>query len=440
MVSYSYPPISSPGSLRVSKHSQYLPDHGWRPIVLTVRSGFNPGGKPLPIPDIPLLHIERAPDPDPFKRVARHVGLNDEARRDGMAACLARIAKYASRTYSSLTFPDRDWLWFPGAWLAGRRLLRRSNLGASVIYSTSPNLTNHLVAMWLQRSSGLPWIAEFRDLWAGSGVRPPRGELRSDAERRLEGRICRRADHLVFVSEDNRQRFVDAYALPPRRTSVIHNGFDPADFSMLTQPAVFQKFSIAHAGFLYYGERDPSNLFAALRELSDSGSLNLRDIELDFYGRFDSGVQRRLAEFGLGSCASWHGYLAYGELLPRLRHAYCLLLLLHRSNDLLPAKLFDYMGCARPVIAVCPPDSEAAAIVSGTGIGAVVEHEDLEGMKRLLLAHWQRWRRGDLQLLQHDARALERYTRPFQARQLAGVFDRTLPGGPGGWLAASPQR
>jgi glycosyltransferase involved in cell wall biosynthesis len=431
LVSYSYPPISSPGSLRLSKHSQYLPDHGWRPIVLTSRDGFNPGGKPLPVPGNPLLHIERAPDPDPLKRAARDGARLSEGPRDGIMQRWAPIVNQARRAYSSLAFPDRDWLWLPSAQRSGRRLLRRPGLGVSLIYSTSPNMTNHLVALSLRRSSGLPWVAEFRDLWAGSSVRPARSKMRAAAERRLERRVCERADHLVFVSEDNRQRFVVDYGLPWERTSVIPNGFDPADFSMLPAAAVFPRFSIAHAGFLYDGQRDPSCLFAALRGLADAGSLTLQEVQIDFYGRFDPTVHGRLAECGLESRVRWHGYLAYEDLLPRLRRAYCLLLVLHRSNDMLPAKLFDYMGCGRPVIAVCPPDSAAGAIVCSTGIGAVVDHDDVEGMKRVLLAHWQRWKQGDPQSTQVDASALRMYTRPYQAGQLAALFDQVWSNGPG---------
>lgn len=436
MISYSYPPISTPGSLRSSKHTQYLPVHGWRPIVLTARCGFNPGGKPLPVPDIPLMHIERAPDPDLLKRVARDVGRGDGAPRHGVEARWLQVVSLARRAYSSMAFPDRDWLWCPSAWHAGRRLLRRQDLGLSLIYSSSLTLTNHVVAMRLQRSSGLPWVAEFRDLWATSSVRPRRGQMRSDAERRLESSVCSRADHLVFVSEDNRQRFVESYRLPAERTSVIYNGFDPADFSALDEPTGFAKLSIAHAGFMYHGERDPSCLFEALRELSDSGSLKLSDVQLAFYGRFDPAVHQRLSELGLETCTRWHGYLAYNDLLPRLRRAYSLLLVLHRSNDLLPAKLFDYLGCARPVIAICSPDSEAAAIVRSTGIGTVVQHDDVEALKRLLLEHWQRWSRGDLQPADVGAAASQKYTRPYQARQLSAVFNQVLSRSTGGWSVA----
>jgi len=61
-----------------------------------------------------------------------------------------------------------------------------------------------------------------------------------------------------------------------------------------------------------------------------------------------------------------------------------------------------------------------------TGIGAVVGHDDVGGMKQVLRDYWQRWRRGDLGGHGIGAQEFRPYTRPYQAAQLAAIFDEVV--------------
>ena len=157
-VAYDSLPLTSPGSIRLSKLTRYLPENGWRPIVLTGRGTYSLYDS-SPQRFSPGVVVERTSDFDPFKSVAAAT----RGRGSSTGGSLAPLTSLLRRAHS-LVLPDRDWFWLIPALRTGRRILAERKVEA--IFSTSPYITNHLVALRLKRISGLPWIAEFRDPWA----------------------------------------------------------------------------------------------------------------------------------------------------------------------------------------------------------------------------------------------------------------------------------
>jgi hypothetical protein len=140
MIAFHYPPFSGgSGVHRTLKFSRYLPDHGWKPIILTA----NPRAYPR-VGDEQLHEIPAA------VRVTRVFAL-DAARHLSVRGSYLR--------YTAL--PDRWVSWWLGAVPAGLRLIRKFR--PEVIWSTYPIATAHLIGLTLHRLTGIPWIADFRD-------------------------------------------------------------------------------------------------------------------------------------------------------------------------------------------------------------------------------------------------------------------------------------
>lgn len=419
MIAYGYPPIGGPGALRISKYSYYLPESGWRPTVVTALNGYNPVGK-LPIPHNPLLTIRRVNEIDPVKYLARRHLSRTTAGSVGPRQTGSRSIR---RLYRGLAFPDRDSLWIPHATRVGSELICDPQRHFSAIFSSSPNISNHVAAMRLKRSYGIPWLAEFRDMWALSDTRPRRAYLRSRLESWLEQLICRQADHIVVVSRECRELLVQQYNMSSSRISVIHNGFDPVDYASLELSSEFPKFSLAHAGSFCEGVRDPTPFFIALCELRDAEEIELADMSLEFYGLFDATVSETLVRMGLAGSAKWHGYLPYNAMIEELSRAY-VLLSIAASDTVVNTKVFDYMGCQRPVLALGKRASTLDQILSGTGMGAVIDHGDISSLKEAIARLWRAWKSGASGWTGTDVARLEQYTRPALTRQLAFILAR----------------
>ncbi len=423
IVSYAFPPMNVPGSIRVAKFAKYLPEFGWEPIVLTVEDGYS--GRPLDHGSFEQVasRVLRAREFDPVKTLA---GSGRKTPQNVKSSHSGGVRDRLQRWYSSLVFPDRDWLWRRPAVRKAQEFLAGCRNGPAAIYSSSPCITNHRVAMQLKQLTGLPWVADFRDFWAFSKSRKPPA-WRRKLERRLELRICSQCDALVTISDHYRRKFEDEHGT--QSTFAIHNGFDPADFPEIDSGAGFPFFSITHAGSFYSGQRDPEPLFRVIARLARRGEIDLSRVTLDFFGPQEEVIKGMIQRHGLRNNSRWHGLLSYEDLIPRLLQSFLLLVVTHKADDTLTSKIFDYMGCRRPILALTQPGGSLASIMETQQLGMVVGPAEEDRLEAWIRDQWSLWEKGSRSWRGVKGNDLQEYTRPFQAGQLAEILDSLIPTG-----------
>jgi hypothetical protein len=155
------------------------------------------------------------------------------------------------RHWAALARPDRWVSWWVGAVPKGLAMIRRYQPDA--IWSTYPIATAHVIGCTLQRLSGLPWVADFRDPMAQEGYPDDPKVWRSF--KRVEEATLKRAARAVFVT-DGAARFYEArYAnLRQGQISVIENGYDEQSFASigesgkLEEPLNPGKVTLLHSG------------------------------------------------------------------------------------------------------------------------------------------------------------------------------------------------
>jgi glycosyltransferase involved in cell wall biosynthesis len=422
MIAYHYPPcFGSSGVLRTLKFSRYLAAGGWRPIILTVHPRAHPKTAPTQVSEIP----EGMP-------VARAFAL-DTARH------LSVGGRYSRR----LARPDRWASWWLGAVPAGLRLARKYR--PAVIWSTYPIATAHWIGGTLQRLTGLPWVADFRDSMTEEDY--PRHPRDREAYLRVERRTVARAARLVFTAESTRTMYMKRYPdLGLERCLLIPNGYDEADFEHLapappTQADPDRPLTLIHAGAIYPEERDPRPFFRALGALKASGHLTSRDLRVELRASgSESSYLPLVRELGIDDIVSLLPAIPYHEVLQACARADGLLLLQGPScNHQIPAKVYEYLRLRRPVLALTSHEGDTAALLRETGGATIVdlmaEAALRDGIPRFVAA----LRSGTHPL---PARSrVESYARHNQARQLASCFDevtsappplprRALPGQP----------
>jgi hypothetical protein len=215
------------------------------------------------------------------------------------------------------------------------------------------------------RRCGAPWVGELRDLWADSHYRdlPPWFRPLDD---RLEARVLRSADGLVTVSEPWRTLLARKYAVP---VEVVYNGFEPP--AATAQPPAAEgkgPLHVAHLGTLYGGKRDPTPLFDALRILG----ADAQRVRVHFYGPDQERIRTLAASAGVAPSVEVHGELPYADSLAVQSRADVLLLLMWDRPEeagVIPAKLFEYLGARRPVLAVGARDGAAAGLIRRCDLG-----------------------------------------------------------------------
>lgn len=453
MVACYFPPIGGGGVQRALKMAKYLPQFGWRPLVLALDPVWHVSLDPTLLEELPpevVIHRVREWRPrvlagpvGPARAAATATGPEGTPSQEHGAALAGspsgrwsaagwrrRFVQWMKRARMYVLIPDDRILWYVPAVREGRRMLAR--YGARALLSTSGPYTDHLVGLALRRHSGLPWVADFRDPWTQNLHRSGIG-WREALEERMERAVMREADVVLTVTRSFADGFRSKYGDVIRRLEVIHNGFDAADFAGIVPERVEGRCTFVYTG-IFYRERNPRPLLRAVRRLIDRGAVDRRRLRLRFAGVFDYPGYTENAdavrELEVGDVVEVLGHVPHRRAVALLKGADVLLLI----NDVdpafggafIPGKLFEYMAAQRPILALSVP-GEAASVVERFGLGEVVPPEDDAAIEAAVLRFYRRWERGELagpQPLPPEAH--RRYERREQARALAELLDELV--------------
>jgi glycosyltransferase involved in cell wall biosynthesis len=418
IVSYYFPPAGGGGVQRVLKLCKHLPAFGWDVDVLAPDDpkwvAHDPG-LAAEIPAGTVVHRARYRGPSDERPAADVL-----AGAEGLRGVAARAGLYGRQ----LLVPDPRVVWVPDAARAAVRIVRERS--ASVVLTTSPPSSAHMIGNVVARRTGVPWIADLRDSWLANphrrydrrSVRAKRAVLETMARRTFA-----RVSALTAVTETIAE---EARALAPAGTpsAVISNGCDFDEFAGL-EHTPSDRLRILHAGF-FFGVRSPRPFLEALaRLLADRPELR-EVVEARFVGGFRSADRQWAESLGLGAALRIDGFLPHDQALAAMKGADALLLLIPRAGGLglsvLSGKLFEYLAAERPVLALVPPEGIAADLLRSTGFARIADPDDVGAIREQLEDLVEAWRAGDLgdRPLPVDLR--ERLDRRTRASEMADVF------------------
>ena len=406
MISYYFPPLGGIGSVRALKFAQYLPEFGWDPVVITPRKGAYYADATLEFDETKVVRTASLEISRAVKRMIGRGG--DDTRAAEVGPVLGRLRSFARRW---IYRPDAQVGWYPFALGAARRILRERR--CDVILSSSFPITAHLVARRLHQEFGIPWVAEFRDLWTDLARYDSRRRQRLDEA--TERSVLTDATEVVSVS--------DAYASllskrGGRRVAVITNGFDPADFC---GAPISARPLATYVGTYYPDRQDLRTAIEALGELSRSGTLP--GLRIRFVGDFPASLRESLVVAGLADVVECTGFVAHREALAHIQESTVLLLAGPVSGAFpqskvrgnIAAKAFEYLGSGRPILYVGETDCEVEALVGRFPGVACVRPGDALGAREAILSLIQR---GPAV----ERRGMEAYARRSLAAGLAQVL------------------
>ncbi len=418
IVSFYFPPAGGGGVQRVLKLCRHLPELGIDVDVLAPDdpkwSAVDPG-LAADIPATTTVHRARYRGPShaqtPAARLAAAHGLKGLGVR---AALLGR----------RVLLPDPEVAWFADAVRAGTRIVREREI--DVVLSTSPPNSVHVIGAAIARRAGVPLVTDFRDSWLANPHR--RYERRSvRAKRAVEGRIARAAlRRVAAVSAVTPSIAEEAAALAPAGTPVrvVANGCDFDEFDGLTY-ARGERMRIVHAGS-FFGQRTPRpflTAFAAYR--AERPGVRGR-VQAVFLGELRPADRSWALGLGLGDDLALEGFQPHARALAAMRAADVLLLLVPRAGGrgltVVSGKVYEYLAAERPIVALVPPEGDAATLLRETGSAWIADPDDEAAIGAALadaVAAWEADRLGERRLTAEWRDRLDRRTR---ARELAEVL------------------
>jgi glycosyltransferase involved in cell wall biosynthesis len=436
IVAYYFPPSGGPGVQRVLKYVQYLREFGWEPVVLTVADGNFPARDESLLDEIPagvqVIRTDIFEPYDLYRKLtgkARGVAIDvNTIHKEG--AKLPLKERLAELIRASVFIPDARIGWYAPALKAGLEAIERE--GIEAIYSSSPPYTCAVIARGLKRKSGLPWIAGFRDPWTNFITTPKRWLLPAKVDRMLEHAVFREADEVevawLGITKDALAKYPD---LPATKFHHLPNGFDSADIPDVDRAErTDDRFTVTYTGSMY-GRRNPDAFLRAVETLVHRGEVDRGRIRLRFIGRFGDEVVAMFRQSDLGDAIEVVGYMPHTESIRQLLLADALLLVVDEcdeSSEVVPGKVYEYIGSGRPVIAVAPEKSAIADLIAETRGGFVAHQTSVAGIADAFLRLYRAHETGT-RALEPDENAIARYERRNVTGELARLLERVTTRG-----------
>lgn len=406
-------------SHRIQGLAKNLYKFDWEPTILTVTSNEinskkNCNYKIIETPYIDFnAELAKKFHINPNRPPGKTLNIKHDSNKNNI---FDRFWKFSK---DMLCYPDVQKWWYKPAIDVGEKLLQHTHFDA-IISSSSP-YTSHLIAKSLSERYCVPWVADFRDLWTQNHYFS-HSCVRDYFERKLELTIINQASTITIISQPLADKLNELHKSKPIHS--IPNGFDPD--MMNIGMSLNDQFRIVYTGVLYKGKRDPSQLFAVIKELCDDETINRQDIKIDFYGFPESWLQDESNKYQLLDIVTIFGQVPRETAIAEQRKAQILLLLTWdhpEEKGVYTGKLFDYLAARRPIISIGYTECGVVKeLLDQTQAGVHVSNK--EELRQYILNAYREYKEfGAVQY-----RGIEEQVMKYSHREMARKFAEVLDG------------
>lgn len=325
------------------------------------------------------------------------------------AGVTRKIVQKIRNMILELSVPDLGIFFFRGLYKKSIQVIESHHIENVIV--SSPPFSTQAIGWLLKRRMGerINLIVDYRDSWNTLSIFAKRWRTTRAFNRIMERHVLKAADHLLYQSPPVICKIDKMFPGIVRNSQLVMNGYDPSMELAASGPApANEMLTIGHFGAISDDPksfRNPTPLLQAVVELD-------LPIRFEFYGaaRLSSHWQHSLVNrFFLG------GNLSHETALRQM--AKCdVLMLIHSdpigADEVIPAKIFEYMLAGRPILAAGPEGMESRRMVREKHLGYSINILDRSDIKVVLKKILMHWRQGHL--VQYDRGALTEFSRPLQ--------------------------
>ncbi len=412
MIAPYFPPRRRVGSLRPYKFARELPQWGWEPRVVHLAT---PTERATAEESIQLDALDRHAVGSAGDRTMVAGGSSLEHTHPRRSLVLDRLDGVV---------PVDGWLATLLAALPGvLRFARASRV--DVVWSTADPWSSHVLAGLVAIRLGRPWIADYRDPWNLCGVRGRnRPAWVRSLDRQVEERVLASADRIVFTAERTRSRYAAARPRRAAKMVTITNAYAGEPRAWSADPVYGDRLVLR-----FFGRFRPlssaSRTIDVLRRVRALDPVAFSNLEVRSVGELSGEDRRRAEEAGVLDRFVSEEAVPYEAAAERLSTSDLLLVSVEPGREeILPAKLIDYLPVGRPIVALAD-SPEVADVLKTTGTGRMYGRDQVEEAARHLIACvWCALSGIPLSgFPTAQPEALRRYSSASTAARLAGLLD-----------------
>lgn len=306
--------------------------------------------------------------------------------------------------YSIGNMPERlidviySGMYMGGNFSAGVRWMRRAYQKARIlmsekhydaIWTRSPSDLPHYVGKKLKKTTGIRWIANWNDPAHPIWPQPYKIEMPPEKQKKEEKRIAElllAADINTFPSDSLRCHFLKYFPFLAERTTMVvpHIGLSSNLYQVhsKTKADKADVVTMVHSGNMSE-ERNPENLFKAMKRLVDEDKTNFR---LDIMGRPNSHTDTLIHKYGLQDHVRTIGSFTYLEAVDKLQNYDVMVLLeaILEEGIFFASKFTDYALTGKPILAISPAKGFAHDMVTRYNAGVAADNTSVDSIYNAL--------------------------------------------------------
>ena len=92
------------------------------------------------------------------------------------------------------------------------------------------------------------------------------------------------------------------------------------------------------------------------------------------------------------------------------------------SEESVPGKVYEYVGCKRPIIAIAPPKSAIADLMRETNSGRIAHQSEIDKTCDIILEYYKNWQSGGKNYAP-NTEIIRKYERREAAKTLAELLN-----------------
>ncbi len=376
IISHDFVPLSTSSVHRVLDFVKFLPDHGWRPILLTAP---------------PRAHHSWD---DTLREEAEQlqatiVQTEGSKVKTGQTKVPARLRRRVGDGLSSMVHliePQAGW--YKSAYQAGRRILQSESV--DVIFATAPPFVNFMVARQLAQEFNLPFVVDYQDLWVDNPYHFYATPLHKASNVKHETAILKTAASVLATSRHTKEALLRRYGfLEHNDVTIVPQGFNSADFAPYTSSAAMgDKLVISYRG-QFLEDRTPKYFLQALRRFLRKFPERKPHVEARFIGALHQSDLKLISKYKLEANTLVTGQVSYRDGIRHMAESHVLWLMC-RHNIRALGTLFDYLG-ARKALLVSVPAGNIHNIAESSEAAVLTAPDDVAAIAQALDYYFELW-------------------------------------------------
>jgi glycosyltransferase involved in cell wall biosynthesis len=395
MLATYFPPAGGVATFRITKFVKYINRFKWEPVVITIKEEHYVDSKFL------IDHSLLKDIPSDLKIYRTDIGVKSWFLKSLLNGLPTRWLKILFKTIGHIINTEKP----------------------DLLFATGDPFFPLLVGPFAKRFFELKYIVDFRDPWklAIPNHRPVglKGKIFQPINNFLEPIVVNSASRIIVVSETMAEQYRVAY--PKRNVNdfiVIPNGYDPDDYDAVPIK-VQETFTVVYAGKFLTGKsfRNPFYFLESLKILNERGL----KIKFTYVGEKNPDIEEMVEKIGVVDQFESVGRKSYTETISYMKGAGILLLIGSGQETEQTAKIFDYLGCKRPILALASEKGGIADVVKDIEKISLIENKDSNIIANVIEEYY----------LTHSIELLERkniskYLRENLTMRLSEVFNEVI--------------